>query len=139
MKSNLLFKVFAIVLSIPLIALIFGGCSDKVSEESSQTNSSAPTSSSTASSAPNSEASSTPLKSEESAPKGKPTFLICPDGTPVYTSEISEICARNEFDGNLETLTLEQAELTGYVNVWEDTNYQGADGTMVFIQTAKAA
>lgn len=43
-------------------------------------------------------------------PKGEPTFLICPDGTPVYTSEISEIYAGSEFDGNLETLTLEQAE-----------------------------
>ena len=43
-------------------------------------------------------------------PDGEPTFLICPDGTPVYTSEISEIYAGSEFDGNLETLTLEQAE-----------------------------
>lgn len=27
MKSNLLYKVFAIILSIPLIATVFGGCS----------------------------------------------------------------------------------------------------------------
>lgn len=32
MKSNLLYKVFAIILSIPLIALIFGGCSGNLSE-----------------------------------------------------------------------------------------------------------
>lgn len=47
---------------------------------------------------------------EPQKPKGEPTFLICPDGTPVYTSEISEIYAGSEFAGNLETLTLEQAE-----------------------------
>ena len=52
------------------------------------------------------------LDSEPVRPKpdGEPTFLICPDGTPVYTSEISEIYAGSEFDGNLETLTFEQAE-----------------------------
>lgn len=43
-------------------------------------------------------------------PKGEATFLICPDGAPVYTSEISKIYAGSEFDGNYETLTLEQAE-----------------------------
>ena len=47
---------------------------------------------------------------ENIQPDGKPTFLIAPDGTPIYTSEISEIYAGSEFDGNLETLTFEQAE-----------------------------
>lgn len=32
MKSNLLYKVFAIILSIPLIALIFGGVTGNASE-----------------------------------------------------------------------------------------------------------
>lgn len=34
MKSNLLYKVFAIILSIPLIALIFGGVAGNASESS---------------------------------------------------------------------------------------------------------
>lgn len=38
MKSNLLYKVFAIILSIPLIALLFGGAVGNASE-SSQTGS----------------------------------------------------------------------------------------------------
>ncbi|MDE7228860.1 MAG: hypothetical protein K2N56_00135, partial [Oscillospiraceae bacterium] len=28
---------------------------------------------------------------EPKKPDGEPTFLTCPDGTPIYTSEISEI------------------------------------------------
>lgn len=42
MKSNLLYKVFAIILSIPLIALIFGGITGSASE-SNQTSSTAVT------------------------------------------------------------------------------------------------
>lgn len=45
-----------------------------------------------------------------SIPRGEPTLFICPDGTPVYTSEISEIYTGSESNGNLEPLTLEQAE-----------------------------
>lgn len=33
MKSNLLSKVFVIILSIPMLALIFGGCSGKAAED----------------------------------------------------------------------------------------------------------
>lgn len=40
MKSNLLYKIFAIILSIPLIALIFGGAVG-ANAESSQTDSGA--------------------------------------------------------------------------------------------------
>lgn len=53
---------------------------------------------------------SEPESSVPEIPKGEPTFLICPDGTPVYASEISEIYTGSEFDGNYEPLTLEQAE-----------------------------
>ncbi len=49
-------------------------------------------------------------QSEPEIPKGEPTFLICPDGTPVYTSEISEVYTGSEWDGNKETITFEQAE-----------------------------
>ena len=66
MKSNLPLKIFAIVLLIPLIALIFGGCAAKSSDESSQTDSSTITASaSTSNSSPTSE---TPSAPEENTP-----------------------------------------------------------------------
>lgn len=42
--------------------------------------------------------------------KGEPTFLICPDGTPVYTSEITEIFTGSEETGDKHGITLEEAE-----------------------------
>ena len=97
-------------------ALLLSGCSkqndtslpDTDSGNSSELSDSSNSSSDNSGDPDNSESSdSTP---EPPKPDGEPTFLICPDGTPVYTSEISEIYAGSEFDGNLETLTLEQAE-----------------------------
>lgn len=96
MRSNLLYKVFAIIFSIPLIVLIFGGCSKKTGEDSSQT---ASTSSSSEISSVISEASSAP---EESAPTGEPTFLIGLDGRAILTSEITKLEAT---DKTAETLT----------------------------------
>ncbi len=99
MKSNLLYKVFAIILLIPLVALIFGGCADK-SGESSQT---APQTSSTSSTAEiSSVISETPSAPEESAPKGEPTFLIGLDGKAIYTGEITKL---ERTDKTAETLT----------------------------------
>lgn len=108
-------KTTALILSA-LLAVSLTGCN---SEKSEDTDISAPIgeSSSSASdassengtnSADNSESSGSDTKPQK--PGGEPTFLTYPDGTPVYTSEISEICAGSEFDGNYETLTLEQAE-----------------------------
>lgn len=88
MKSNLLYKVFTVILSIPLIALIFGGCSGNLSEseESSQANSSTTTASVPAdisqapsSPAPESEAPSTPAPE---APENWEDFTAV-DGLPV--------------------------------------------------------
>lgn len=47
---------------------------------------------------------------EPQKPKGEPTLLTKPDGTPIYTSEISEIYKGSEERGNKETISLEQAE-----------------------------
>ena len=47
---------------------------------------------------------------ENVQPDGEPTFLTAPDGTPIYTSEISEIYKGSEERGNKEAITLEQAE-----------------------------
>lgn len=100
MKSNLPLKIFAIILLIPLIALIFGGCAAKSSEESSQTDSSGTTASAPeVSSTPTSE---TPSAPEESAPTGEPTFLIGLDGKAILTSEITRL---ENTDKTSETLT----------------------------------
>ncbi len=48
---------------------------------------------------------------EPPKPAGEPTFLTAPDGTPIYTSEISEMYTGSEERGNKETITLEQAKL----------------------------
>lgn len=42
--------------------------------------------------------------------KGEPTFLLCPDGTPVYTSEITEIFTGSDETGDKREITLEEAE-----------------------------
>lgn len=42
--------------------------------------------------------------------KGEPTFLLCPDGTPVYTSEITSVFTGSDEKGNRREITLEEAE-----------------------------
>lgn len=95
MKSNLLYKVFAIILLIPLIALIFAGCVPKSSEQLSESSQTASEDASSASP----EASSAP---EESVPTGEPTFLIGMDGKAILTSEIKWL---DNTDKTAETLT----------------------------------
>lgn len=48
--------------------------------------------------------------SDISKDKGEPTFLICPDGTPVYTSEIMSVFTGSESEGDRRDITLEEAE-----------------------------
>jgi len=43
-------------------------------------------------------------------PAGEPTFLTAPDGTPIYTSEISEIYTGSEQFNDKKTITLAEAE-----------------------------
>ncbi len=45
-----------------------------------------------------------------SEPAGEATFLTAPDGTPIYTSEISEVYTGSEEDGSKKTITLAEAE-----------------------------
>ncbi len=47
---------------------------------------------------------------EPPKPEGEPTFLTSPDGTPIYTSEISEIYTGSEEFGNKKPLILAEAE-----------------------------
>lgn len=102
MKSNLLLKIFAVILIIPLIALIFGGCSGRSaegSESSGESSSALPESG--VSSTPESSVSDT-ASAAESVPTGKPTFLIGMDGKAILTSEITRL---EQTDKTAETLT----------------------------------
>lgn len=53
---------------------------------------------------------STSPESKPETPDGEPTFLTAPDGTPIYTSQITEIYKGSEEGGTKETITLEEAE-----------------------------
>lgn len=110
MKKNI--TITALSLSVAVLSLTAGCSNDIITNESSAFEQSSLSDLPSGNFENNSTeiSQSEPGNSVPEIPKGKPTFLICPDGTPVYTSEISEIYAGSEFDGNLETLTLEQAE-----------------------------
>ncbi len=73
--------------------------SDSSDKPGNSDNSDSPNSSTVSESAP-----------EPPKPAGEPTFITLPDGTPIYTSEISEIYKGVEEWGNKEAITLEQAE-----------------------------
>ncbi|MDE7228859.1 MAG: hypothetical protein K2N56_00130 [Oscillospiraceae bacterium] len=119
MKSRIavcIFSIFVVVLSLSL-----GGCTGNM--ETSDPSSNQQISSPISDGANNSDApgrsgsSDNPSSSDNSdstlepqKPDGEPTFLIRPDGTPIYTSEISEIYKGNEEWGSKEAITLEQAE-----------------------------
>lgn len=51
------------------------------------------------------EASNAP---EAKAPEGEPTFLTAPDGTPIYTSEITKYQSSSEFQGTHEQFPLDR-------------------------------
>ncbi len=104
-------KFYTILLTAVLVASLTG-C--KPNGEGSDTSNSPGNSSEITDSSDNSgnsDNSTAPDSAPEpQKPVGEPTFLIAPDGTPIYTSEISEVYTGSEWDGNKETLTLEQAE-----------------------------
>lgn len=100
MRYNLLYKNLATVLIIPLIALIFGGCSDKSSGECSSVTSSKPA---VGAPAVTSESTSEMLSAaEESKPSGEPMFLVGLDGKAILTSEITRL---ENTDKTADTLT----------------------------------
>lgn len=110
MKSRIFVSLFS--LSAAILPLSLGGCTgsneSKTAGNFSENNSAVISQNNPDGSEPGKTES--PEISVPEIQKGEPTFLICPDGTPVYTSDISEVYAGSEFDGNLETLTFEQAE-----------------------------
>ena len=88
MKSNTLLKIFAVIFGIPLLILIFGGCS----KNGDSTVTSAPTASVTESSAASESQGSIPEESPtESVTAAEPTFLVGLDGKAILTSEITRL------------------------------------------------
>ena len=105
--------VTAFLLSV--FALLLSGCSKQIDTSLSELDNS--TSSETSNSNSSSENSGNSDNSESSdsdpeppKPDGEPTFLTAPDGTPIYTSEISEVYTGSELWNTKENITLEQAE-----------------------------
>lgn len=119
MKKYIAVTVLSLSLAILSLAV---GCSDihgkgDNPDRSDHSNSS---SSFTSSITDSSESSSAPKTSqsaniestapEPQKPDGEPTFLTLLDGTPIYTSQISEVYKGDEEWGTKEAITFEQAE-----------------------------
>lgn len=112
MKSRIFVSLFS--LSVAILSLLLGGCTGSNESETtgsfSENNSAVVSQSKPESSDLGNTENPESNNPEEKTPDGEPTFLTAPDGTPVYTSEVSEVYSGSEFDDNKETLTLAQAE-----------------------------
>lgn len=95
-------KKFAYIIAFAFILANFTAC--KKSEQAKPQN---PESGATSviESSTEDETSNAP---EEKAPEGEPTFLTTPDGTPIYTSELTRYQNPTEFHGTHEQFPLEQ-------------------------------
>ena len=102
-------KKLAYILTSVLILVNFTACSDGQTENPNSVNSSDFTSlENSVLSAPDSSESSENSVPEEKIPDGEPTFLTAPDGTPIYTSEITAYQDPAEFHGTHEQFPLAQ-------------------------------
>lgn len=98
-------KKLAVILLAAVLAFTTG-CSGKAPvEDGSSSSSDTPPLSDISESVPESGD-----KDDTSKDKGEPTFLICPDGTPVYTSEITAIFTGSDGAGDRRDIDLEEAE-----------------------------
>lgn len=50
------------------------------------------------------------VDTETQKPEGEPTFLTCPDGAPIYTSEITEVWMGSDQYGDKKSITFAEAE-----------------------------
>lgn len=87
-------KILAQTISVMLIIAHLTACTDQSPENLSGTSSTSQNTNETQNSTPDSTESDP--NSEAQKPDGEPTFLICPDGVPLYTSEITEIYSGND-------------------------------------------
>ena len=94
-------KKSAYILSMTLMILSLGGCSDKTDSSQDSTQNSSESTTNTSSQSENSNDNSVD-SSISTAPIGEPTFLIGLDGKPVLTSEITRL---ENTDKTAETLT----------------------------------
>ena len=100
---------------LAVFALLLSGCSKQsdtsLSDLDNSTSSEISNSNSSSENSGNSDNSeSSDSDPEPPKPDGEPTFLTTPDGTPIYTSEISEIYTGSEQWNDKNAITLEQAE-----------------------------
>ncbi len=109
-------KFFSILCTTALITSLTGCTGEETSNPSSNSRVSLQTSNSTDNSGNSGESetsedrNSSDSTPEPQKPAGEPTFLTAPDGTPIYTSEISEVYTESEEQGNKKTITLAKAE-----------------------------
>lgn len=104
-------KQFTAALTLVLILASITACADSKSENLSGTQSSVTGSGENSADFQNPGGSKlSGTVSEPQTPDGEPTFLICPDGVPVYTSEITEIYSGDEKYGDKKPVTLAEAE-----------------------------
>lgn len=82
-------KILAKTISFMLIAASLTGCANQNQPPENLQGTS--TASQTANDTQNSTVTESEPNSEPQTPSGEPTFLLCPDGVPLYTSEITEI------------------------------------------------
>ncbi len=117
MKSRIAVSVLS--LSVAVLSLVLGGCNGNINNESeslsgvsqSAENSGSSAITDSSDNSGNSGSSSAPESAPEpQKPAGEPTFLTAPDGTPIYTSEISEIYEGSWEIEDKKTITFEQAE-----------------------------
>ncbi len=105
-------KKFCTTLLTAVLLVSLTGC--KPNEESPDTPTDSGGSSAITDSSDNSDnsgSSSAPESvPEPPKPAGEPTFITLPNGTPIYTSEISEIYTGSEELGSKKAITLKQAE-----------------------------
>lgn len=95
-------KKFAYILALAFVLANFTAC--KKSEQAKPQSHKSDTASVIESSTEN----ETIAADEEIIPEGEPTFLTAPDGTPIYTSELTRYQNPAEFQGTHEQFPLEQ-------------------------------
>lgn len=109
MKSKIAVCVFS--LSIAILSLSLGGCSDMSTESADSPQSTIENSSVNLPVSENSQDNESSEETENSEPKipeGEPTFLTAPDGTPIYMSEITKYQNSAEFHGTHEQFPLDR-------------------------------
>ena len=104
--------ITAILILAPLVLLMSGcGNSEELSGNASENNSTSEYSSEQ--STQTTTEKEPEIIPEKQQPDGEPTFLICPDGEPLYTSEITQFCSYKR-DNHIELVPDEEGSLENF-------------------------